>query len=202
MIKKDRIKNVATILFAANGIKNTKIEDIAKALNIAKGGFYYYYKNKEELLTEIMDSSVSNRREFMEELEKLDIPFNEKMKLIIRRRISLQENRSNLFLFVKILENGEINLTYENYLKRDQLLYEFLEKNKHFIKQEYQNEIEKIRILLSSGLTNLLLYLIYTTGIKVVDEKSYNTMIKRFVKIDIEREIEIFYNLYVKSILK
>ena len=124
------------------------------------------------------------------------------MKLIIRRRISLQENRSNLFLFVKILENGEINLTYENYLKRDQLLYEFLEKNKHFIKQEYQNEIEKIRILLSSGLTNLLLYLIYTTGIKVVDEKSYNTMIKRFVKIDIEREIEIFYNLYVKSILK
>ena len=186
MTKRDRIKRTATILFAANGIRNTKIEDIANVLGMAKGGFYYYFKSKEELLKEVGD---------------LDVPFEEKLKMIVRRRLTLKDDRYNLFLFAKIYENGEINLTYDEYMKRDIIFSEFLNNNREHIKEEYRSEIEKIRTMLSSSLTTLLLYLITQTGIEVVDEDSYKRMVEKYAAIDITREIEMFYNLFLKSML-
>ena len=201
MTKRDRIKRTATILFAANGIRNTKIEDIANVLGMAKGGFYYYFKSKEELLLEIMDNSVISRKEFLKEVGDLDVPFEEKLKMIVRRRLSLKDDRYNLFLFAKIYENGEINLTYDDYMKRDIIFSEFLNNNREHIKEEYRSEIEKIRTMLSSSLTTLLLYLITQTGIEVVDEDSYKRMVEKYATIDITREIEMFYNLFLKSML-
>ena len=46
MTKRDRIKRTATILFAANGIRNTKIEDIANVLGMAKADFTTILKAK------------------------------------------------------------------------------------------------------------------------------------------------------------
>ncbi|MGL4786846.1 MAG: TetR/AcrR family transcriptional regulator, partial [Cetobacterium sp.] len=192
MTKRDRIKRTATILFAANGIRNTKIEDIANVLGMAKGGFYYYFKSKEELLLEIMDNSVISRKEFLKEVGDLEVPFEEKLKMIVRRRLTLKDDRYNLFLFAKIYENGEINLTYDEYMKRDIIFSEFLNNNKEHIKEEYRSEIEKIRTMLSSSLTTLLLYLITQTGIEVVDEDSYKRMVEKYATIDITREIEMF----------
>ncbi|MGL5662782.1 MAG: hypothetical protein ACRCW8_03225, partial [Cetobacterium sp.] len=78
---------------------------------------------------------------------------------------------------------------------------EFLNNNKEHIKEEYRSEIEKIRTMLSSSLTTLLLYLITQTGIEVVDEDSYKRMVEKYATIDITREIEMFYNLFLKSML-
>lgn len=202
MTKRDRIKRTATILFAANGIRNTKIEDIANVLEMAKGGFYYYFKSKEELLQEIMDNSVISRKDFLKEVGDLEITFEDKLKMIIRRRLSLRDDRYNLFLFAKIYENGEINLTYDEYMKRDVIFSEFLTKNKEFIKDEYKNEIEKIRTMLSSSLTALLLYLIAQTGVVVTDEESYKEMVEKYANLDINKEIEMYYNMFLKSIVK
>ncbi|MCQ8211258.1 TetR/AcrR family transcriptional regulator [Cetobacterium somerae] len=202
MTKRDRIKRTATILFAANGIRNTKIEDIANVLGMAKGGFYYYFKSKEELLLEIMDNSVISRKEFLKEVGDLDVSFEEKLKMIVRRRLTLKDDRYNLFLFAKIYENGEIGLTHDDYMKRDIIFSEFLTVNREHIKEEYRSEIEKIRTMLSASLTTLLLYLITQTGIEVVDEESYKRMVEKYSTIDISREIEMFYNLFLKSMLK
>ncbi|MGL4999761.1 MAG: TetR/AcrR family transcriptional regulator [Cetobacterium sp.] len=202
MTKKERIKRTATILFAAKGIRNTKIEDIANVLNMAKGGFYYYFKSKEELLLEIMDNSVISRKGFLEEVGHLDIPFEVKMKMIVKRRINLKDDRYNLFLFAKIYENGEISLTYDDYMKRDVILSEFLYANSHEIKEEFRDDIEKIRVMLSSSLTSLLLYLINKTGVEVTDEESYKRMVENYKKIDIEAEVETYYAMFLKSLIK
>ncbi|MDX8335275.1 TetR/AcrR family transcriptional regulator [Candidatus Cetobacterium colombiensis] len=202
MTKRDRIKRTATILFAANGIRNTKIEDIANVLEMAKGGFYYYFKSKEELLHEIMDNSVISRKEFLKEVGDLNISFEDKLKMIVTRRLSLRDDRYNLFLFAKIFENGEISLTQDDYMKRDIIFSEFLKKNKEHIKDEYRDEIEKIRAILSTSLTVLLLYLIAQTGVTVTDEESYKEMIQKYSTLDINREVEMFYNLYLKSMIK
>ncbi|MGL4909742.1 MAG: TetR/AcrR family transcriptional regulator [Cetobacterium sp.] len=201
MTKRERIKRTATIKFAANGIRNTKIEDIANVLNMAKGGFYYYFKSKEELLLEIMDSSVISRKEFLKEVGDLNIPFEEKMKMIVKRRLNLKDDRYNLFLFAKIYENGEINLTYDDYMKRDVIFSEFLDSNKECLKEEYQNQVQKIRTMLSSSLTALLLYLINQTGVEVTDEESYKKMVDSYANIDIDKEVEMYYDMFLKSIL-
>ncbi|MCJ8342000.1 MAG: TetR/AcrR family transcriptional regulator [Cetobacterium sp.] len=200
--KRGRIKRTATILFAANGIKNTKIEDIANVLGMAKGGFYYYYKSKDHLLEEIMDDSVEGRKEFLKNIECLNIPFEEKIKMFISRRLNLKDERHNLFLFAKIYENGETNLTYDEYAKRDKIFEYFLIANKEYIKDEYIDEIPKIRAIISSGLTRLLLVLIENTGVEVKGEDSYRKMIERFNRIDIDKEVELFYKLFIKEILK
>lgn len=202
LTKRERIKRTATILFAANGIRNTKIEDIANVLGMAKGGFYYYFKSKEELLEEIMDNSVISRKEFLKEVGDLDVPFEKKLKMIISRRLDLKDDRYNLFLFAKIYENGEINLTYDDYMKRDIIFSEFLNSNKENIKEEYRDQIEKIRSILSSALTTLLLFLINQTGVEVTGEESYRKMVEKYLSIDIDKEIEIFYNLFFKEIVK
>ncbi|MBC2851983.1 helix-turn-helix transcriptional regulator [Cetobacterium sp. 8H] len=202
LTKRERIKRTATILFAANGIRNTKIEDIANVLGMAKGGFYYYFKSKEELLEEIMDNSVISRKEFLKEVGDLDVSFEKKLKMIISRRLDLKDDRYNLFLFAKIYENGEINLTYDDYMKRDIIFSEFLNNNKENIKEEYRDQIQKIRSILSSALTTLLLFLINQTGIEVTGEESYRKMVEKYLSIDIDKEIEMFYNLFFKEIVK
>lgn len=202
MTKRERIIRIATILFAANGIRNTKIEDIAKILGMAKGGFYYYFKSKEDLLYEIMYNSVISRKEFLKNVANLDLSFEEKIKKIIARRLDLRDDRYNLFLLAKIYENGEINLTYDEYMKRDIIFSEFLENNKEYLKEEYRDQIDKIRSMLSASLTTLLLFLINKTGVVVTGEESYRKMVEKYLSFDIGKEIEMFYNMYFKEIVK
>ncbi|WP_236977926.1 TetR/AcrR family transcriptional regulator [Membranihabitans maritimus] len=47
--KEIQILNSAEKLFASKGYENTKMEDIAEALNISKGLVYFYYNSKENL---------------------------------------------------------------------------------------------------------------------------------------------------------
>ncbi|MGL4688240.1 MAG: TetR/AcrR family transcriptional regulator [Fusobacteriaceae bacterium] len=201
-IKKNEIKKISTILFATKGIKNTTIRDIAKSLGIALGGIYYYYRSKEELFCEIVNDSIENRKGFLKTIEDSKGTFENKLKKIIARRLNLKKERYSLFLFSKIYENGEIHLTYDEYIKRDKLLEEFLEANEEELKSEYLGDINKISRLINSSLTKLLLILIESTEIKVVDEKSYNEMIEKYNELDIEREINIFYKMFFKEIVK
>lgn len=202
MNKKERIKRVATILFAANGIRNTKIEDIASSMGIAKGGMYYYYKSKEVLLEDIIEDSVLSREEFIENMKILNLSFNDKIKLFIKRRIDLKDDRYNLFLFSKIYENGEINLTKDEYMKKDIFFGEFFDEHKEYLKDEYQVEIEKIKQFITASLTRLLTILINQTGIVVKDEESYKKMVYKYSQINLDKEIELFFNLFFKEILK
>lgn len=54
--KKRKILEKAFELFRKNGYMDTKVEDITKALGISKGSFYTYFKTKEELLCELLES--------------------------------------------------------------------------------------------------------------------------------------------------
>ena len=54
--KKRKILVKAFELFRKNGYMDTKVEDITKALGISKGSFYTYFKTKEELLCELLES--------------------------------------------------------------------------------------------------------------------------------------------------
>ena len=163
---------------------------------------YYYYKSKEVLLEDIIEDSVLSREEFIENMKILNLSFNDKIKLFIKRRIDLKDDRYNLFLFSKIYENGEINLTKDEYMKKDIFFGEFFDENKKYLKDEYQVEIEKIKQFITASLTRLLTILINQTGIVVKDEESYKKMVYKYSQINLDKEIELFFNLFFKEILK
>lgn len=52
--KQRRILHAASELFAAQGIETTSVNDIVKEANVAKGTFYVYYKDKQELISQIL----------------------------------------------------------------------------------------------------------------------------------------------------
>lgn len=72
---KKRIIEGATKTFSKKGYQKTKMTDIGESLGISKGAIYQYFKSKEELFLEVIDSIMTQRKdrltEFLEQ-EGLD----------------------------------------------------------------------------------------------------------------------------------
>jgi AcrR family transcriptional regulator len=55
MLRREAILRAAELLFAQNGYRKTRIEDIADIAEVSVGAVYAYFKNKEELLVQVLD---------------------------------------------------------------------------------------------------------------------------------------------------
>lgn len=52
--KRNRIQHAAMQLFQEQGVESTSVNEIVKKANVAKGTFYVYYKDKKELISQIL----------------------------------------------------------------------------------------------------------------------------------------------------
>ena len=98
--KKRKILEKAFELFRENGYMDTKVEDITKALGISKGSFYTYFKTKEELLCELLESMKNSE---MERYSKVEIDENPRKTLenFIKERFKS---------FLELLNNVDIRI--------------------------------------------------------------------------------------------
>ncbi|MCP4134202.1 MAG: TetR/AcrR family transcriptional regulator [bacterium] len=55
IISRDMIKECAVQLFTEKGVENSSVNDIVKMAGIAKGTFYLYYQNKDDLINSVFD---------------------------------------------------------------------------------------------------------------------------------------------------
>lgn len=72
VISRKMIREHALALFHEKGVKGTSVNDIVREAGIAKGTFYLYYKNKNDLIEEVFDSY---RRQFIDEVTTKIIEF-------------------------------------------------------------------------------------------------------------------------------
>lgn len=56
--KKRELLAVAEKLFIVKGYEQTSIDDILKESGISKGGFYHYFKSKDEILSESINNII------------------------------------------------------------------------------------------------------------------------------------------------
>src|SRR5687768_8058896 len=56
---KEKITAAGLQLFAYKGLADTSIQEIAKLAGISVGLMYHYYKSKEELFTELVETAVT-----------------------------------------------------------------------------------------------------------------------------------------------
>lgn len=93
---KETIKKEAFELFKIYGIRKTSISQITKMAGISQGGFYSFYKNKEELFYEIMDDDMDMQIEhclsYIEESVK--DPFNRLYLCIKHNCMHMRKNRA------------------------------------------------------------------------------------------------------------
>ena len=124
--KRKKIVDKAWELFAKNGYKETKVEDITKDLGISKGSFYTYFATKDELLYEVLGKI---KKEINRNLENINV--NQVPEKVLEDYVKAKMN-----YVVKILNNMQLN-SVEKYSidpKLRNFFEELKEKSTNFIK--------------------------------------------------------------------
>lgn len=66
---RDRIVEAADDLFYRRGYEHTSFADIADAVRISRGNFYYHFKSKDEILDAVIKLRLADRRMMLERWE-------------------------------------------------------------------------------------------------------------------------------------
>ena len=66
---RDRIVEAADEYFYRQGYEHTSFSDIADAVRISRGNFYYHFKSKDEILDAVIDVRLANTRRMLEQWE-------------------------------------------------------------------------------------------------------------------------------------
>ncbi len=99
-ISRDLIRTSALALFKEKGVDDTSVNDIVNEAGIAKGTFYLYYSNRDDLVNDVFEEFATEfLREVIEankDLQKI-APFAESLLNYFRKnRMFLIEVRKNL----------------------------------------------------------------------------------------------------------
>jgi TetR/AcrR family transcriptional regulator, transcriptional repressor for nem operon len=90
---KQRIIEKADELFYQRGYEKTTFSDIASAINISRGNFYYHYKTKDEILDAVIQSRLCSIQKMLNEWEQSD---PDPRKLIHRLIDLMTHNTGNI----------------------------------------------------------------------------------------------------------
>lgn len=66
---RDHIVEAADQLFYRQGYEHTSFSDIADAVQISRGNFYYHFKSKDEILDAVIEARLANTRKMLEHWE-------------------------------------------------------------------------------------------------------------------------------------
>ncbi|MBM3526994.1 MAG: TetR/AcrR family transcriptional regulator [Alphaproteobacteria bacterium] len=67
---RDHIVEAADQLFYHNGFEHTSFSDIADAVKISRGNFYYYFKTKDDILEAVIDVRLAKTRAMLDQWER------------------------------------------------------------------------------------------------------------------------------------
>ena len=74
---------IAYGMFISRGYENTSVDEIIEAAGIAKGTYYYYFQNKEQMLEEVIGMMLEAEAQKAEAVLRADLPVPEKIVGII-----------------------------------------------------------------------------------------------------------------------
>ncbi len=127
---KERIINAAFQVFTKKGYQQATMDDIAKEVGVSKAALYQYFKNKKELLNEIVRSYHTMFRE------------------VLRATLEKQGSQS-------LAEEGS-NALLKKYRLHHEMLFEIIaiaahdEEIKQSLKCEYEKDIQLLKELLQN----------------------------------------------------
>lgn len=99
--RKQQIIEAATKSFSLFGYKATTMEQIAKLANVGKGTIYTFFKNKEDLLDEIISSLILEIKEAAEQAMDPNRPFSENVHQALYRILEFRQQHQ---LIAKLLQ--------------------------------------------------------------------------------------------------
>jgi TetR/AcrR family transcriptional repressor of nem operon len=67
---RDHIVEAADQLFYQRGYEHTSFSDIADAVKISRGNFYYHFKTKDEILDAVIEARLANTQKMLDQWER------------------------------------------------------------------------------------------------------------------------------------
>lgn len=123
---KNRMEEVyvkAANLFRKKGYLRTSMNDIAKELNIQKGSLYYYIKDKETLLFEILDRTTNGLVEGVRKFPLKGLSTKEKLEyFILEHSKNIRQYENEIPLLVN--EIGNLRPELKNIIISKRMKYE------------------------------------------------------------------------------
>jgi AcrR family transcriptional regulator len=117
-IRKTELVDAALELFNTNGYEKTTISDIVKKVGVAQGLFYYYFKNKEEVLNEIVERYIVILTTNIKNIkEKADLSPQTKLERIFNFLFSVASEQEVLALYIH--QEANINTKLEDKMMRE-----------------------------------------------------------------------------------
>ncbi|WP_253934119.1 TetR/AcrR family transcriptional regulator [Halobacillus sp. A1] len=118
---KGKMLDTCISLFGRKGFRETSIQDIVEANGITKGSFYYYFKNKEDVLVYIHDSFISdllNKQKRIIEAEEMS--YKEKLHAMVEMMVkNIADGADSAMVFFREIRNLSEAKTKEILPKRD-----------------------------------------------------------------------------------
>ncbi len=94
--KKNKVIEISISLFAERGYTKTQITEIVKKADIAKGSFYQYFDDKNDLFKYILNKAIKVKEDY------------------IKKELKSLEGEQNFFRYWKGLNKANINFALEN----------------------------------------------------------------------------------------
>lgn len=120
-------------VFAAKGLRATKISDIAQHASISQGLTYHYFSSKEDLYAELLRTAFKQMNRGALELAALEMPSRQKIETAVGDLLEEIETKPEFSLYVLLVAQASISTAIPEQIKelllsRSQLSYMVMEK--------------------------------------------------------------------------
>lgn len=93
---REQIVAAADLLFYQQGFETTSFADIAAAVNISRGNFYYHFKTKDDILDAVIELRLANTRAMLEQWEQQGAQPQDRIRCFINILIA---NQAKILLY-------------------------------------------------------------------------------------------------------
>lgn len=179
----DEVYTKAAILFRENGYLNTTVNEIAKELGIQKASLYYYIKDKETLLFDILNRTMDQMLEQAADLPSLRLSPENKLDIAIHAHIENAVQYLNEFS-VLLHDTKRLRPELRDIILSKRKQYEDIFRSiirEGIKKKVFKREDEKMLLYMILGSCNWLYQWFYPKG-----RKSPRQIANTFSKIFLE----------------
>ena len=125
-----QILSTAEDLFQRFGFKKITIEEICAKANVSKMTFYKYFPNKNELIKKILNSWLKQVEQTINELEGMEVPFTEKIRILLRLKEESSKKISKEFLAEYMNPDPELQNFIKDFYGRATIFFiDFIRKS-------------------------------------------------------------------------
>jgi AcrR family transcriptional regulator len=124
---KQQIIDTAWNLFYKKGYENTTLNDIIEETGTSKGGFYYYFNSKDELLNSLFEIFDREYEKFYSQMDK-SLNSLIQLKLVNQYIFYFIEGNVSVELLSELYKSQLTNKTQENFLSSDRYFTQMIRR--------------------------------------------------------------------------